>query len=212
MSETCAAGSSFGPSVRRIRRLFHPSSHAAHGEHTLAEGRIMHPRSLVLVLAVAASCSSSPSQSRGTSDVDVAAVDAALEGYVADIRTNDAAKIASWWTEDAVYIDRAEPTINGREGMESFLKGVLGGVRITDAGVEKDDLAVSGDLAYVIGRYREVLQPREGAPVDNRGRFVFIWKRQPDGTWKIARSVGTDLATGAAAAPGVAKDSSRTRG
>jgi uncharacterized protein (TIGR02246 family) len=171
----------------------------------------MHPRSLVLVLAVAASCSS-PSRSGNTQAADEAAVDAALKSYVADIRTNDAAKIASWWTDDAVYIDRAEPTINGRAGMESFLKGVLGGVRITDASVEKDDLAVSGDLAYVIGRYREVLQPREGAPVDNHGRFVFIWRRQPDGTWKIARSVGTDLARGAAAAPDATKDSSGTRG
>jgi hypothetical protein len=53
----------------------------------------------------------------------------------------------------------------------------------------------------VVGRYREVLQPRVGAVLDNRRRFVFIWKRQADGSWKIARSVGTDLAKDAAATP-----------
>src|SRR5689334_21207477 len=39
------------PDERSLEGPFHPSSHAAHGEQTLAEGRIMHPRSLVLMLA-----------------------------------------------------------------------------------------------------------------------------------------------------------------
>jgi hypothetical protein len=41
---------------------------------------------------------------------------------------------------------------------------------------------------------------------------VFIWKRQSDGTWKIARSVGTDLAKAAPAAPAAQKDSSKKSG
>jgi uncharacterized protein (TIGR02246 family) len=163
------------------------------------------------MLAVAASCSSSPSRSVNTQAVDEAAIEAAMKGYVADIRSNDAAKIASWWTEDAIYIDRNEPTVHGRAGLEDMLKGILGQMSVTDASVEKDDLAVSGDLAYVIGRYREVLQPQTGAVVDNRGRFVFIWKRQADGSWKIARSLGTDLAKDAASAS-TANDSASTRG
>ena len=39
------------PDERVLEVIFHPSSHTAHGEHTLAEGRSMHPRSLVLMLA-----------------------------------------------------------------------------------------------------------------------------------------------------------------
>jgi uncharacterized protein (TIGR02246 family) len=195
-----------------LEGFFHPSSHAAHSEQTLAEGRIMHPRSLVLMLAVVASCSSSATPPRDTRASDESAIEAAMKDYTAAILSNDAAKVASWWTDDALYIDRAAPAIHGRAGLDSLVKGELSGMSVTAVSVEKDDLAVSGDLAYFIGRYREVLQPRQGAAVENAGRFVFIWKRQLDGTWKIARSVGTDLAKAAAAAPVEAKDSSKKSG
>jgi uncharacterized protein (TIGR02246 family) len=142
---------------------------------------------------------------------DEAAVAAAMERYVADIQTSDAAKIASWWTDDAIYIDRSDPTIVGRTELESSLKGLFATLSVTKASVEKDELSVSGDLAYFLGRYDEVLQPRQGEPLHNRGRFVFLWKRQLDGSWKVARSVGTDLAT-APSAPTVAKDSSKAKG
>jgi ketosteroid isomerase-like protein len=91
------------------------------------------------------------------------------------------------------------------------LKGMFATMSVTKATVEKDELSVSGDLAYYLGRYEEVFQPRQGDAIHNRGRFVFIWKRQADGSWKIARSVGTDLAA-AAAAPVAGKDSSKAKG
>ena len=172
----------------------------------------MHPRSLILMLTVVASCSSSAARSGDTQAADESAIEAAMKGYVADVLTNDAAKIASWWVDDAIYIDRAEPTIRGRAGVDSLVRSMHGTMSVTAASVEKDDLAVSGDLAYFLGRYHEVLQPRQGAPVDVRGRFVFIWKRQSDGTWKITRSVGTDLAKVAAVAPAGGMDSSKARG
>jgi uncharacterized protein (TIGR02246 family) len=192
--------------------LFHPSSHAARSEQTLAEGRIMHPRSLTLMLAVVASCSSSASPSSNAQAADEAAIDAAMQRYVADIRSNDATKIASWWTEDAVYIERAAPTVRGRAELEALLKRILTDAKVTDVSVEKDEVTVTGDLAYFLGGYREVLQPRQGPVLDNRGRFLFIWKRQGDGTWKIARSVATEPAQDSVAAPSRGGDSTRARG
>jgi ketosteroid isomerase-like protein len=171
----------------------------------------MNWRSLILMLAVAASCSSSASPSARFPAGDEAAIEAAMKGYVADIRSSDATRIASWWTEDALYIERAEPTVRGRAALDSLPRRLLAETKVIDASVEKDDLAVSGDLAYFLGRYREVLQPRTGAPVHNRGRFVFIWRRQPDGTWTIARSLGADLAKDAAAQP-AGKDTMKKSG
>lgn len=171
----------------------------------------MHPRSLALVLAVVlASCSSSSAARTSRAD-DEAAVAAAMDRYVTDIHTNDATKIASWWTDDAIYIDRSAPAIVGRAGLEAMLKGELATLSVTKATVNKDELSVGGDLAYYIGSYEEVLQPRQGDALHNRGRFVFIWKRQADGSWKIARSVGTDLAA-APPAPAGATDSSKAKG
>jgi uncharacterized protein (TIGR02246 family) len=171
----------------------------------------MRPRILVLALVVvSASCSSSASQSSSTRAADEAAVTAAMNDYLVAIRSNDASKIAAWWTEDALYIDRKEPTIHGRAGLDSSLKDQLKNVSVTQVSVDRDDLAVSGDLSYFLGRYHAVYQPRQGAAIGNSGRFVFIWKRQPDGTWKIARSVETDLAS--SSGPAAAQVSSKADG
>jgi len=173
----------------------------------------MKPRHLTLAFCVAiTSCSSRSGAPPRDAAADSAAVATAMQRYVADIRTSDASKIASWWTDDAVYIDRKDATIHGRAALDATLQRLLATTKVVDAAVESDDLSVSGDLAYFLGRYDETLRPSTGEPVHNSGRFVFIWKRQNDGSWKIARSVGTDLAEGGPAAPSSSGDSSKTKG
>ena len=82
---------------------------------------------------------------------------------------------------------------------------------LVDAKVDEDDLSVSGDLAYYIGRHDESWQPRQGALVHDRGRFLFVWQRQADGTWKIARSIGTDPARGSTPSSPGAADSAKAK-
>ena len=86
----------------------------------------MHPRSLIPMLAVVTSCSASATPPRDTRAADEAAIEAAMKDYTAAILANDAAKVASWWTEDALYIDRAAPAVHGRAGLDSLVKRELG--------------------------------------------------------------------------------------
>ena len=44
----------------------------------------------------------------------------------------------------------------------------------------------AADLGYTIGPYRMEFQDPEGNPVVIDGKFLTIWKRQPDGSWKTA--------------------------
>jgi len=149
---------------------------------------------LLLVAFVAAACSPSPA-SRSTAAADEQALAAAMKDYQAALESNDAGKIASWWTEDAVFINRAGPTVHGRAALDSMVKGFIGTMRLTSVTVETDEIVVSGDYGYYLGRYDEVLQRQGSAAGEHdRGRFIFIWRRQPDGSWKVARGMGTDLA------------------
>jgi uncharacterized protein (TIGR02246 family) len=171
----------------------------------------MHrPFALVLV-ALLLACSSSHPVAHPSQAEDEAAVSAAMNDYVATLRTNDATKIVSFWTEDGTLINKTAPTLAGRTTMEQVLKGVFATARISKVTLDRDDLSVSGDLAYVIGRFDEVIQPAKGEQIASRGRAIYIWKRQPDGAWKIARVVATDLAA-APAAPAAARDSSGPKG
>jgi len=145
----------------------------------------------ILVAACSSSARAPADSASSASDEQVIAT--AMNDYVATLKTNDASKIAAWWTDDALYIDRKDPTLRSRAALDSSLRKIFETAQISDVTVETDDIARSGDLAYFIGRYDETLRMQKGDTVHNRGRFAFMWKRQPDGSWKIAGSVGADV-------------------
>lgn len=43
-----------------------------------------------------------------------------------------------------------------------------------------------GDLGYTIGTYQMQLSDDDGDVVEIDGKYLTVWKRQPDGSWKIA--------------------------
>jgi ketosteroid isomerase-like protein len=58
------------------------------------------------------------------------------------------------------------------------------------------DIAASGELGYTIGRWEFT-----GAEGSARGSYVTIWRRQPDGSWKVVVDIGdVDAPEGGAAA------------
>ncbi|MBI1722581.1 MAG: DUF4440 domain-containing protein, partial [Gemmatimonadetes bacterium] len=46
--------------------------------------------------------------------------------------------------------------------------------------------ARSGDLAYSIGTYELSWNDPTGKRVTDRGKYATIWRKQADGTWKVA--------------------------
>jgi ketosteroid isomerase-like protein len=55
------------------------------------------------------------------------------------------------------------------------------------------EVAKSDDLAYSTGAYALAMKDPEGKPTDKE-RFMEVWKRQPDGSWKaVADTCNSDL-------------------
>jgi len=56
--------------------------------------------------------------------------------------------------------------------------------------VSNKEIDLSGDIAVDRGDYDWVLTPvKGGADVRSVGRYVTIWHRQPDGSWKTTRLI-----------------------
>ncbi len=126
---------------------------------------------------------------------DRAAVNAAMDAYIAAIRSGDTTVITRFWVEDAVYMAPTTPTVHGRAALDSLHRSVVRTARVTDVSVRTEETVVDQELAFQTATYSETLQPAHGAPNVIRGRLLFVWRRQADGTWRIARAMGTD-ATG----------------
>ena len=62
----------------------------------------------------------------------------------------------------------------------------------------KVEVASAGDLAYVTGTYEA--KPKDGKALADRGKYVAVWKKQSDGSWKMVADIwNSDLPQSTAA-------------
>ena len=52
------------------------------------------------------------------------------------------------------------------------------------------DAAASGDLGYTSGRSQRHLVAEDGTLTERDGRYITIWRKQKDGTWKVVADIG----------------------
>jgi ketosteroid isomerase-like protein len=53
------------------------------------------------------------------------------------------------------------------------------------------EISSSGDLGYSIGEYERIGKDASGNPATVIGNYVSIWRKQPDGRWKVVLDIGT---------------------
>jgi uncharacterized protein (TIGR02246 family) len=118
---------------------------------------------------------------------DRAAIERAADAYVAAMRDADWERVARSFSEDAVRIPPNEEPHQGREAIESWLRGIdeLGSYELVREQLEGGD-----GIAYVRGTYAISLRP-VGAPglISDQGDFLEIWRRGSDGAWSIAQAM-----------------------
>lgn len=154
----------------------------------------------VLLTSVAAACGTGASAA-GANDstgslvgdsANEAAAMAAKHAYLDGINSNDLATYAATLTDDVVYVAPNAPMMRGKATVTDWVSGYYEAYR-TRWEKETVEFVVRGDLAFEHYRYRSVDTPREDGPaagtpvVADSGNGFNIYRRSPDGSWKLAR-------------------------
>ncbi len=100
------------------------------------------------------------------------------------VRMADAAALAGLYTEDARLLPPNSEMIEGKEGIEAFWGGGLQ-MGIKDAVLTTVDVLGMGDMVCEIGKYDLTIQPEGQEAIKDNGKYVVIWKKTMDGTWKL---------------------------
>ena len=96
----------------------------------------------------------------------------------------------SYYADDAVEVPNGAAITQGKVNIAKtmgFLDEKDNHLTWTPVGA---DMSASGDLGYTYGNYEFRSKGKDGKPVVDRGNYTSIWKKQKDGSWKVALDMG----------------------
>jgi ketosteroid isomerase-like protein len=51
------------------------------------------------------------------------------------------------------------------------------------------EIASSGDIGYTCGTYELSMKGLDGKPINDKGKFLCVWKKQSNAKWKALRDM-----------------------
>ncbi|HMV30636.1 MAG TPA: nuclear transport factor 2 family protein [Gemmatimonadales bacterium] len=125
-----------------------------------------------------------------TARASLMAVDAAYDSSTASSRT---AGWVAYYADSGRMIDGAGNFLVGPAAIGSYMEPLLGDTT-RSLRWAPDHAEVSGDgtLGYTWGRWTMTARDSTGARQVGQGRYITVWRRQPDGQWKVEADLGTD--------------------
>ncbi len=96
--------------------------------------------------------------------------------------------VRAFYAANAVLMPPNHPIVEGRENIRGFLQGLMDS-GLTSLKLETTTIASTGDLAYGRGRYALSLSPPGGAPTQDAGKYVVVYRRQASGVWRAVADI-----------------------
>lgn len=164
-------------------------------QRRLTEVRMVFTRSVVLAAVIAAISSigyaGSEEQDGGVREAR-AAIEAANAKFSEAFARGDSKALSAMYTSDAIAFPPDSEMIRGNQAIGEYWKATRAG-GVLSAALTTDDVGRSGDVAYEVGRVSLAIQPTGKEPTTATAKYVVVWKRQVDGSWKLHRDIWNSL-------------------
>jgi len=139
---------------------------------------------LVFVLCFVLLCCAPPQKEK----LDLAQIRKAIEEqehkFVEAALGGDATAAAALFTEDTFLLPPNSELLQGKQATEAFWQAAWAQMKITEFDITTEDLYGSGDVVYEVGKYTLKFQLEGQGNFEEKGKYVLIWKKMADGTWK----------------------------
>ena len=118
------------------------------------------------------------------------AVDQGHDRFLAALAAGDVPGLLGVLTDDVTFYRPHEPTRKGRQVVEAWARQTFAAINTERVSVSGRNVVIAGDSAIEIGDFVWAVRPAAGGPTtEDRGRFMAIWQRQSDGSWKAAHDL-----------------------
>jgi len=123
-------------------------------------------------------------------EAERAAIREADSGWSKTANAKDADGFVSFFADGASFFPPNTPAMTEKEAIREWISELM-----ANPGFDinwqptKVEVSRSGELGYTLGTYELTMHDPEGKPVTDRGKYVTLWKKQPDDTWKVLADI-----------------------
>jgi len=96
----------------------------------------------------------------------------------------DLDKTVSYYSKDAIVMPPNKPKAASAEAIRASWKEDLDSMVSGSWEATHIEVSKSGDMAYVAGTYQWVAKGPDGREIKDHGKYLEVWEKQADGTWK----------------------------
>ncbi len=115
-----------------------------------------------------------------------------LEGRFSQETTEGGGKaFASWFADDAVTLSNGKPAVLGRGAIAQTANWDPKAYQLSWV-AQGAQMGPSNDMGFTWGRYEGHATDHNGKPIVTSGRYITIWKKLPNGSWKVAMDASAD--------------------
>ncbi len=141
---------------------------------------------VAMTLALTGCQQQAPTAAPDTRAADETAIREAEAGMEKAVASLDAEKAVSYYTDDVVGMTADAFLMQGKENALKYFQGMLKDKPQISWMTSHVEVARSGDLGYSWGVGKVVVKGKKGKPVVTAMKYTSVWKKQADGSWKIA--------------------------
>ena len=141
---------------------------------------------LALLLFAAGCAQPPPKDTRAADETTIRALDAQ---WLKSVAAKDVDATVGYYSDDASLLPPNAPIASDKASIRANWAALLMPGNSLTWQADKVDVARSGDLAYAMGVYQFTSKDAKGKTATDSGKFVEVWKKQADNTWKVAADI-----------------------
>jgi len=116
--------------------------------------------------------------------------------FAKDVAARGGAAFADWFAEDGVALGNGAAPKIGKIAIAKSAAWLPTDYQLTWTPTDAM-MGPSGDMGYTWGHYEGRGKDAHGTPVLTSGRYITMWRKEPDGKWKVVLDAGANEPAGA---------------
>ena len=140
---------------------------------------------LFLILAVGTTFGQQKAGMTGSNAADVKALRDTDTAWAAACKAKDLDKCVGFYADNAVMLEPGSPIKTTKAAIREMWSSLLNTPGMSASWhTTQAEVSRSGDMGYTFGAVTITANGADGKPVTTRAKYVTVWKKMADGSWK----------------------------